>query len=123
MREFISVDQIETVHVDSCEAETSVGWYRGDDNIHIFTSDNTTLTRLKKCMIKNPEGWKCYESGRDRAGFVMGYNFIAPKKALRFVGGNEKSEEQKAAASKRMKERLASGWLPGQSAEEEEDDE
>ena len=121
MKELISVDKIETVHVDMCEAETSVGWYRGESTIHIFTSDNTVLTKLKKCMVKNIEGWQCYEAGRDKAGFVMGYNFIAPKKALRFVSGNEKSEEQKTAASERMKARIATGWVPGQSLEEEDE--
>ena len=122
MKESISVDQIEVIHVDMCEAETCINWCRGDSAIHIFTSDNTMLTKLKKCMAKNPKNWQCYEAGRDRAGFVVGYNFIAPKKALRFVGGNERSEEQKAAASERMKAMMASGWLPGQSMEEEDDD-
>lgn len=121
MKELISVDKIEAVHVDMCEAETSVGWYRGESTIHIFTSDNTVLTKLKKCMAKNAKDWQCYEAGRDKAGFVMGYNFIAPKRAIRFVSGNERPEEQRIAASERMKARFAVKEISDQSLEEDDD--
>lgn len=119
---YISVDQIEVVHVDMDEAETTITWQRGDSKVNIFTSDNTTLTKIKKCMAKNPEGWLCYEAGRDKAGFVMGYNFTAPKKAIRIVGGNERSDEARLAAAERMRARLDSGWLPGQSSADTEDE-
>lgn len=114
----ISANEIETVRVNSCEAETSISWYRGDSTISIFTSDNTVLTRLKKCMTKNPKGWQCWEAGRDKAGAVTGYNFKAPKKAIRLVDGSERSEEQRIAASERARAKIATGWLPGQPIKE-----
>lgn len=120
--DYIAVDQIEVMRVGLDEAETCINWMRGDDKVRIFTSDNTTLTKLKRCMAKNPSAWLCYEAGRDRAGYVVGYNFIAPRRAVRLGGGSEKSEEQKVAASERMKARLATGWLPGQSSKDEEDE-
>lgn len=116
----IKAEDIEVMRVAGCEAETTIGWLRGEDRVNIFTSDNTTLTKLKKCMAKNPSQWTCKESGRDRDGYVIGYLFTAPRKAVRLVGGNEKSEEQKQAASERMKARMATGWLPGKTIEEVE---
>lgn len=121
-KKITSMDEFETLHVASCESETTVSWMRGDTTVHIFTSDNTVLTKLKKCMAKNFDQWTCTEAGRDDQGYVMGYNFIAPRKAIRFTGGNERSEEQKAAASERMLAKLSTGWLPGQSGEEDVDD-
>lgn len=117
MNKNIKVEDIELVKVAGYEAETTIGWMRGADKVSIFTSDNTILTKLKKCMAKNPSQWTCKESGRDRDGYVVGYLFTAPRKAVRLVGGNEKSEEQKQAASERMKARISKGWLPGQSLE------
>lgn len=105
MKNFISVEEIETIRVPLDEAETHISWMRGDSYISIFTSDNTTLTKLRKCMAKNPKDWKCTESGRDKSGNVLGYTFIAPRKAVRLGGGSERSEEQRAAASERMKAR------------------
>lgn len=121
-KKITSIEEFEVMHVASCEAETTIGWMRGDETIHIFTSDNTVLTKLKKCMIKNPNQWTCTEAGRDSEGYVTGYNFIAPKKAVRLTSGNERTEEQKAIASERMKARIAAGWLPGQATEVESEE-
>lgn len=114
-REFVTVDQIGVIRCNGYEAETTINWMRGDDQIHIFTSDNVTLTKIKRAMAKNPDEWICYSAGIDERGYALGYNFIAPRKAIRFVSGAARSEEQSAAASARMKARLANGWLPGQS--------
>lgn len=116
------MEDFEVMHVASCEAETTINWMRGDTTVHIFTSDNTVLTKLKKCMAKNFDQWTCTEAGRDSEGYVMGYNFIAPKKAVRLTGGNERTEEQKAAAAERMRAKIAAGWLPGQATDLDEDE-
>ena len=105
MKKFITAEEIESIRVPLDEAETHISWMRGDTQISIFTSDNTTLTKLKKCMAKNPKDWKCIESGRDKSGNVLGYTFTAPRRAVKLGGGNERSEEQKVAASERMKAR------------------
>ena len=83
----VTVDQIEVVQCPTSEAETYVGWMRGDQTVTIFSSDNTMLTKLKKAMAKNPNQWTCFESGRNRDGRVVGYLFTATRKAVRIVGG------------------------------------
>lgn len=105
-RKFVnSLEEITPVRCDMDEAETTIGWMRGDKQIHIFTSDNTTLTKIKRVIAKNPSEWRCYEAGRDKDGYALGWNFIAPKKAVRFTSGavSERSEEQKQAFKERMR--------------------
>lgn len=119
-KEFVTLDQIGTVRCSCYEAETTINWMRGDNQVHIFTSDNVTLTKIKRAMAKNPGEWICYSAGTDEQGYVLGYNFIAPRKAIRFTSGAARSEEQSAAASARMKARMANGWLPGQSADSDD---
>lgn len=122
-KEFVTLDQIGAVRCSCCEAETVINWMRGDNQVHIFTSDNVTLTKIKRAMAKNPDEWICYSAGTDGQGYALGYNFIAPRKAIRFTSGAARSEEQSAAASARMRARIADGWLPGQStgSDDEED--
>lgn len=121
-RKFVnSIDEVTAIRCSMDEAETTVGWMRGDEAVHIFTSDNITLTKIKRAAAKNFSEWKCYEAGRDENGYAVGWNFIAPRKAIRFGSGAERSEEQKQAARDRAQARIAAGWLPGQIYGEDED--
>lgn len=121
-KEFVTLDQIGTIKCNCYEAETTVNWMRGDDKVHIFTSDNVTLTKIKRAMAKNPNEWTCYSAGTDEQGYALGYNFIAPRKAIRFTSGAAKSEEQLAAASARMKVRMANRKLPSQPTDIDDED-
>ena len=103
---YVSINKIETVTVVREEAETTITTNRVDDYITIYSSDNVMITKIAKAALNNPEGWLCWEAGRDSNNRVTGYFFKAPKKALCFRSGTRKervfTEEQKEAAKLRL---------------------
>lgn len=104
-----SLEDITSIRCSVEEAETTVGWMRDDSRIRIFTSDNKTLTKLKRVIAKNPSAWEYWDAGRDREGYVLGWNFTAPRDAVRFVARFERTEEQRQVARERTLARIAAG--------------
>lgn len=102
-----SVNGLRSISCNMEEQETTVSFYRNEDTMRIFTSDNTTLTYLKKRLEANPNEWKCWEAGRTASGDVVGYFFEAPKKYLSFRTESKErvmTDEQRQAAAERMRE-------------------
>ena len=110
----IKLNQLKTI-ITSCadEIETSINWCRRDEGVSIYTSDNVTVTKLKKVIEKNPSGWHIYETTNDEQGRPYGYIFKAPRKAISFRSGAEVqvSEERAEAARERFKKLAAEGKL------------
>lgn len=105
-KDYLTYDQLETICSNIEEQETVVTYLRKEDRMKIYTSDNTTLTELKKRLRENPEDWKCYEAGRNSNGEVTGYFFEAPKDLLTFrtkKATRKLTDEQRAQLSERMK--------------------
>lgn len=102
---FVKYEQIESIHCPTEFQETTIEFLRNENVMHIFTSDNTSLTKFKKLIQKNPDEWVCWEGSRDENGFITGYFLEGPKKYLTLrVKTKEISDENKEAARKRLKE-------------------
>ena len=103
----VNVNDIENVMVfDSDERETTINFSYNEDKATIYTSDNTVITKIKKCMIKDPKQWECCEAGRanDRP---TGYFFTTSKSNIRFRSLIEKekkelTEEERKALGERL---------------------
>lgn len=99
-------EDIETISCNATEQETSVTFLRQENVMKIYTSDNTTLTDLKKKLRDNPSEWKCWEGPRNSDGTISGYFFEAPKDLLTFrtkTVSREMTEEQRQAAAERLR--------------------
>lgn len=103
-RHSLSPEDIINVSCASDERETTVQFSYNEKTAYIFTSDNTMITKLRKCVVANPDQWKCYEGSRDADGNLTGYFFEAPKKlvAFRKASVSSMTDEQKAAFALRM---------------------
>ena len=114
MQNYLKVKDLETI-CRSCneERETTICTIANEDEMKIYTSDNTMLTKLKKVMEANPLTVKCWCAGRNSNGDVTGYFFLMPKKhlSIRITAGREVSEENKKLASERFKKLRAEGKI------------
>lgn len=113
MKNYITVEEIENTNSVQEEQEFTIIGARTSDELTIYASDNTFITKMKHCMKANPEHFKCWEAGRDCDGKVTGYFFTCPKKYLTIRLGVKSStsgmtEEAKNAASERLKAYWAS---------------
>ena len=79
MSKQVTVDQIEAVRCSIDEAETTFIIERNSDIVKVWSSDNTYITKLKRCMKQNPDEFKCFEGSRDQDNFMTGYFFEFPK--------------------------------------------
>ena len=97
----VRLEELETIGV-RCkdEMETTITYMRDSDRAKIYTSDNVTMTRIKRAASKNPDAWRFYEMGRFN-GVVTGYTAECPKKAISIVSG------KKVELSDETKKRLA----------------
>lgn len=92
--------------LSAAERETIVRWDQVDGVAKIYTSDPITFTRLHKLGEANPNDWKKV-SVETYQGKVVAENWICPKAFITFrtkAAQSHMTEEQKAAASERMKE-------------------
>ena len=82
---------------DLTEAETVITIARNDNKAVIYTSDNTTLTKLKKRILGNPRDWKVTKLYKTGAGDITGYEITCPKKFISYrLGEIEQTEARKA---------------------------
>jgi len=91
-------------NVDVEEQETVISFSRRDDYINIYTSDNTTLTKLKKLMEKGAAQYRVKKIWYIE-GEPCGVSVEAAKRCLSLRAGNERelSDEQREALRERMK--------------------
>lgn len=90
------------------EQETTVNFYRDSDICTVYTSDSTVMTKLDK-LAENPKAphWKLKEEHRSQSGDLVGKTYETHKRLISFradISTRELTEEQKEAASERMKE-------------------
>lgn len=92
------------VGVDVEEQETIISFLRGDEEIMIYTSDNTTLTKLRKLAEKGKKQYQVVQVYYIE-GEPVGVKVKAPKRCLSLRAGNERemTDEQREALRERMK--------------------
>ena len=90
--------------VDLEEQETIIQWMRGEEEVRVYTSDSTMLTKLKKAAGAEGAAWRC-ERVEKCDGCVVGLIARAPLRCVSLRAGAKKdlSDEERAALSERMK--------------------
>lgn len=88
--------------VSADEQETTVQMSRTDDVACVWTSDNTTVTKIKKLMGRAPDQWKLVKISTNAAGEPVGYFFECPKKLVSFRMLRAYDENDKAAIAARL---------------------
>lgn len=99
-------DELDPVDCSTEEQEVTITAYRSDDRMSLWVSDNTMLTKVKRCMRANPEEWKLERVEWHKEGTVAGYEFSFPKKYLSFrtkTTTYELTDEQRAERAARFK--------------------
>lgn len=99
-------DELDPVDASTDEQEVTITAYRGDERMSLWVSDNTMLTKVKRCMRANPEEWKLERVEWHKEGTVAGYEFSFPKKYLSFrtkTTTYELTDEQRAERAARFK--------------------
>ena len=84
-RKFVTYDQIEYVRCDKDERETTINSFADEDKWTIFSSDNKTITRIKRAMKRYPGEYICWEGTRDSENNISGYFFECGKRAIKFA--------------------------------------
>lgn len=93
-----SPEELRAVATKVAEAETTISMMRDESIAHIYTSDNTMVTKMRKAWYKCTDAsvWSCcaiMKSDND----VLGYMFEVPKKVICI-----RSTKVKSAAKKRV---------------------
>ena len=90
--------------VDLEEQETVIQWMRGEEEVRVYTSDATVLTKLKKAAGADGAAWRV-ERVEKRDGCVVGLIARAPLRCISLRAGATKdlTDEERAALSERMK--------------------
>lgn len=101
-----TADELEAVDASIDEQEVTITAYRSDERMNLWVSDNTMLTKVKRCMRANPEEWRLEQIAWNKEGTVAGYEFSFPKKYLSFrtkTTTYELTDEQRAERAARFK--------------------
>ena len=90
------------------EAETIINTNRTDPLAYIDTSDNITLARVKKLLVKDAANWKLvnYTVSSADPEFMTSVVVTCPKKLIRLAAQpakREYTEEEKAAFKARIR--------------------
>lgn len=100
--------KLEDLHITgncSEEREITVATTADEDIIHVYTSDDVYLTKIKKLILTNPKDWilKNIVFGKDNV--ISGVMVQGPKNglSLRAALEREYSDEQKAAMAERAR--------------------
>lgn len=95
-------------HISLEEQETVIEYYRTDDKLDIYTSDQTMITKLKKLIAKSDE-YEVVDEYKSDDGRTLTMEVKAPTAVLRLMANSKPSltEEQRKA----MAERLAAARL------------
>lgn len=99
-------DELDPVDASTDEQEVTITAYRGDERMSLWVTDNTILTKVKRCMRANPEEWKLERVVWHKGGTVAGYEFSFPKKFLSLKTKTttyELTDEQRAERAARFK--------------------
>ena len=99
--------EIKSVKCNAEEQETTITISRADGVIHLYTSDNTRVTKMQKLLNTKGTEWKLDKVTYNKDGEPTGYFFSCSNKKM--LGLRAKStehapmsEEQKAALTERL---------------------
>ena len=96
---------MKNINVAISEQETIIRFYRTDEMLDIYTSDQTMITKLKKLLASSDEYQLDYEE-KGENGNTLSMQVLAPKGVLRLMSNlppkRELTEEQKAELTKRL---------------------
>ena len=96
------------VNVAGDEQETIITLLRNEDGFRLYTCDNLMITKLNKLINAQNTAWKLEKTSRNSDGTPNGYFFTCSVKNCLSLKAKkqpvrEMSEEEKMAASERMK--------------------
>lgn len=103
MRKQVNFNQVEKIKATDCCAETTINFYKNDTTASIWTSDNSTMTKIIKC---DPNECKIFEGSRDSEGNITGYFIEIPKKLITIRKKRQKrsmTDEQKVKTAQRLR--------------------
>lgn len=66
------------------EQETVIQFCRDDERLNVWTSDNTIITKLQKCVRAENSQWELKQIERDKDGKEYARIYLAPKNLLSF---------------------------------------
>lgn len=105
-KKYLTFDEIVSVDCDIEEQETSVAFYRDENIIKWYTSDNTMITKFKWSIKEAPDTYKIYVADYSENGKPSGYFIEMPRDLLSFRKKHrEISDEARERASNMMKSR------------------
>ena len=100
--------ELENLHISgNCaeDREVTVTSVAADSRMRVYTSDDTWLTKIKKCVAANPKDWQIVNLIFHKDGTLSGVTAECPKRCLKLHHGLKKSisEETIAASVERLK--------------------
>lgn len=105
-KKYLSADQITAVSCPIEEQETTIQISRDGTKARIWSSDNTAITRFKKCL-KNSSEWVCWEGSKNKNGNITGYFFECPKKFISYrskiICSRQLTEEERFIKAERLR--------------------
>lgn len=98
--------ELETMRgVSMEEQETTIVYSRDSKTAHVYTSDNTTLTKIGKLLNAEGSEWKLVQVVKNSDGTPNGYMFECPKNLVNLRAKKtapKMTDEQKEAARQRF---------------------
>lgn len=96
-------------HISIDEQETVIEYYRTDDRLDIYTSDQTMITKLKKLIAKSDE-YEVVDEYKSDDGRTLTIEVKAPKEVLNLRSRSKVTlkltDEQRAARANCLRENL-----------------
>ena len=99
--------ELKSVKCNAEEQETTITISRADGVIHLYTSDNTRVTKMQKLLNTKGTEWKLDKVTYNKDGEPTGYFFSCSNKKMlslraKSVEHAPMSEGQKAALAERL---------------------
>lgn len=119
-----TAEELEYADASVEEQETTLQKSRGEEHWYLWTNDNLMITKIKRLMAQNPEGFKLKEIMWTKDSTPFGYGFEIDTKLISFRTKRvEKvmTEEQRQAAAERMKAMVTARRRKGQESDAEEE--
>ena len=102
------MEELKRSAVPTYEQETTISFSRDGDEVDVWTSDTTMMTKLDKKCEESPKDYKCIEVGKSLDGLLVNKRYtINNKKLVSFRSGIGKrtfTDEQRAKAAERMRQ-------------------
>ena len=85
------------------EQETTIQISRDRNEAHIWTSDQTMITKLEKMVAINPGVYVIHDTTENEEGRVLAREYRMPKRLLSFRSPVKSSEEQRQQRLENLK--------------------